>query len=197
MSAFHPVCDIQAAVANDRFGSWLRSKIGVFAQIAITVWAIVLSLYLAVPFLSSLTWALVLTGRRGPREVKSRRQSQIALAHRMRLGGAERRTRISPLRRSRLAWFSPPCDTLHRSLRIPYLRTGSDSPSSSWERKMPLLPKGFRPRGAADPTRTSRRKLDRYDQKTAHRCARKSPYAMSMLSNNAPPDSCPYPFMTQ
>ena len=51
--------------------------------------------------------------------------------------------------------------------------------------------------GAADPTRTSRRKLHGDDQKTAHRCARKNPYAMSMLSNNAPPDSCPYPFMTQ
>src|SRR5208283_740695 len=58
----------------------------------------------------------------------SRRQGQIALAHRTRLRGAERRTRISSLRRSRLAWLSPPRDTLHRSLRLSYLRTGSDSP---------------------------------------------------------------------
>jgi SRSO17 transposase len=70
-------------------------------------------------------------------------------------------------------------------------------PSASWQRKIPPLPKGFRPRGAADPTRTSRRKLDRDDQKSAHSRPRKNPYAMSMLSDNAPPDSCPYPFMTQ
>ncbi len=70
-------------------------------------------------------------------------------------------------------------------------------PSASRQRKMPPLPKGFRPRGAADPTRTARRKLDRNDQKTSHRRARKNPYAMSMLSNNAPSDSCPNPFMTQ
>src|SRR5271166_2870951 len=60
----------------------------------------------------------------------SGRQSQIALAHRTRLRGAERRTRISPLRRSGLAWFSSPRDALHRSLRLPCLRTGSDSPLS-------------------------------------------------------------------
>ena len=59
-------------------------------------------------------------------------------------------------------------------------------PSASRQRKMPPLPKGFRPRGAADPTRTARRKLDRDDQKKSHRSARKNPYAMSMLSNNAP-----------
>jgi SRSO17 transposase len=63
-------------------------------------------------------------------------------------------------------------------------------PSASWQRKIPPLPKGFRPRGAADPTRTSRLKFDRDDPKTAHRCARKNPNAMSMLSNNAPPNSC-------
>ena len=40
--------------------SWPESRIGVFTQLAITVCAIVLSLYLAVPFLSSLTCALVL-----------------------------------------------------------------------------------------------------------------------------------------
>src|SRR5271166_3460789 len=60
----------------------------------------------------------------------SRRQGQIALAHRTRLRGAERRTRIGPLRRSRLAWLSPPRDAPHRSLRLSDLRTGSDSPLS-------------------------------------------------------------------
>jgi SRSO17 transposase len=70
-------------------------------------------------------------------------------------------------------------------------------PSAFWRRKKPPLPKGFRPRGAADPPRTSRRKLDRDDQKTSHRRACQDPHAMSMLSNNARPDSSPYPFMTQ
>src|SRR5271163_3996734 len=87
----------------------------------------------------------------------SRRQRQTALAHRTRLRGVEGRTRFSPLRRSRLAWISPPRDTLHRSL---WLREAIP-PSAPWQRKMPLLPKGFRPRGSADPARTSRRKLDR------------------------------------
>src|SRR5271166_4818069 len=126
----------------------------------------------------------------------ARRQGQIALAHRTRLRGAERRTRISALRSSRVAWLSPPRDTLHRSLRLSDLREASP-PSASWQRKMPPLPKGFRPRGAADPTRTSHRKLDRDDQKTSHRRACQDPYAMSMLSNNARPDSSPNPFMTQ
>src|SRR5271166_4425022 len=57
-------------------------------------------------------------------------QGQIALAHRTRLRGAERRTRISALRSSRVAWLSPPRDTLHRSSRLSYLRTGGDSPLS-------------------------------------------------------------------
>ena len=58
-------------------------------------------------------------------------------------------------------------------------------PSASWRRTMPRLPEGYRPRGAADPSRTPRRKLDRDDQKTPHRRARKIPRAMSMLSVDA------------
>ena len=59
-------------------------------------------------------------------------------------------------------------------------------PSASRRRTMPRLPDGYRPRGAADPSRTPRRKLDRDDQKTPHRRARKIPRAMSMLSVDAP-----------
>ena len=70
-------------------------------------------------------------------------------------------------------------------------------PSAPWQRKTPPLPKGFQPRGATNSTRTSRRKLDRDDQKTTHRRTRKKSNAMSMLSNVAPPDSYAYPFMTQ
>jgi SRSO17 transposase len=70
-------------------------------------------------------------------------------------------------------------------------------PSASWRRRTPPLPKGFRPRGAADPTRTSRPELDRDYEKTAHSRARKNLDTMSMLSNNAPTQSCSYQFMTQ
>ena len=70
-------------------------------------------------------------------------------------------------------------------------------PSGARRRETSRLSARPRPRGAAHPTRATRRKLDRDDPKTAHRRARKNPYAMSMLSNNAPPDSYPYPFMTQ
>ena len=70
-------------------------------------------------------------------------------------------------------------------------------PSASWRRRTPPLPKGFRPRGAADPTRTSRPELDRDYEKTAHSRARKNLDTMSMLSNNAPTQSYSYQFMTQ
>ena len=48
-----------------------------------------------------------------------------------------------------------------------------------------------------DPSRTPRRKLDRDDQKTPHRRARKIPRAMSMLSVAAPTTCNPIAFMTQ
>ena len=70
-------------------------------------------------------------------------------------------------------------------------------PSASRRRTMPRLPDGYRPRGAADPSRTPRRKLDRDDQKTPHRRARKIPRAMSMLSVDAPTTCNPIAFMTQ
>ena len=70
-------------------------------------------------------------------------------------------------------------------------------PSASRRRTMPRLPDGYRPRGAADPSRTPHRKLDRGDQKTPHRRARKIPRAMSMLSVDAPTNCNPIAFMTQ
>ena len=68
-------------------------------------------------------------------------------------------------------------------------------PSASRRRTMPRLPDDYRPRGAADPSRTPRRKLDRDDQKTPHRRARKIPRAMSMLSVDAPTACNPIAFM--
>jgi Transposase DDE domain len=70
-------------------------------------------------------------------------------------------------------------------------------PSASRRRTMPRLPDGYRPRGAADPSRKPRQKLDRDDQKTPHRRARKIPRAMSMLSVDAPTTCNPIAFMTQ
>jgi len=70
-------------------------------------------------------------------------------------------------------------------------------PSASRRRTMPRLPDGYRPRGAANPSRTPRRKLDRDDQKTPHRRARKIPRAMSMLSVAAPTTCNPIAFVTQ
>jgi len=47
----------------------------------------------------------------------------ISLAHRTRLPGIKRRTGPGSLRRSKLARLSPPCDAVHRSVRIPDRRT--------------------------------------------------------------------------
>src|SRR5450631_509134 len=64
-------------------------------------------------------------------------------------------------------------------------------PSASRRRTMPRLPEGYRPRGAADPSRTPRRKLDRDDQKTPHCRAREIPRAISRRPDDLQPD-CVY-----
>jgi hypothetical protein len=112
----------------------------------------------------------------------------------------------SPARRSLASMTASPITkvevgvvftTMRHSAAYGFLICEKRFPLSLLAAQDPSTTQRFRHRGAANPTRTSRRKLDRDDQKTAHRCTRKNPYAMSMLSNNAPPDSCPYPFMTQ
>jgi len=57
-------------------------------------------------------------------------------------------------------------------------------PSAQRQRAAPRLPEGFRPRGAADPARAPRRKLDRDHQKISHRRLGKPPIAMSILPAN-------------
>lgn len=47
--------------------------------------------------------------------------------------------------------------------------------------KKPALPEGFRPRGAADPTRAPQPQLDRHSTKAPDSSSRKTPAAMSML----------------
>src|SRR5271166_5517939 len=61
-----------------------------------------------------------------PRDTRGNRQT--ALADRARLSGTQAGTRARSLRRTRLARLSPPHGALRRSLRIPGLRTESDSP---------------------------------------------------------------------
>src|SRR5277367_802857 len=70
--------------------------------------------------------AFDLAGRGRPRD--ARRNRQNALADRARLSGTQAGTRPRSLRRTRLARLSPPHGALRRSLRIPGLRTESDSP---------------------------------------------------------------------
>src|ERR1700747_3046785 len=59
---------------------------------------------------------------------KASRSNQAALAHRARLSGSQTRGRARAFRRARLAWLPPPRYAVHRSLRIPGLREGDDSP---------------------------------------------------------------------
>ena len=59
---------------------------------------------------------------------RSRRHGQIALAHRARLRGIEKRTRPRPFRRAKLARIPSPRRALHRRLWFPDPRTSGDSP---------------------------------------------------------------------
>src|SRR5271168_4158738 len=70
--------------------------------------------------------AFDLAGRHRHRDARCNRQN--ALADRARLSGTQAGTGPRSLRRSRLARLSPPHGALRRSLRIPGLRTESDSP---------------------------------------------------------------------
>src|SRR5271163_2146172 len=58
----------------------------------------------------------------------SRRHGQIALAHRARLRGTQKRARPRPFRRAKLARIPSSRRPLHRSLRFSHPRTSGDSP---------------------------------------------------------------------
>src|SRR6266567_9539452 len=58
----------------------------------------------------------------------ARRLCQAALAHRAGLSGAQAGGRARTLRRARVARLPSPRHDVHRSLRIPGLREGDDSP---------------------------------------------------------------------
>ena len=59
---------------------------------------------------------------------RSRRHGQIALAHRARLRGTQKRARPRPFRRAKLARIPSPRRPLHRRLRFSHPRTSGDSP---------------------------------------------------------------------
>lgn len=76
----------------------------------------------------------------------SHRHGQNALAHRTRLRGIEKRTRLGAFRGARLP---SSCNILHRRLSFPHPRTSGDAPSGPWRRQAPRLPTHPRPRGGA------------------------------------------------
>src|SRR5580693_4163616 len=88
----------------------------------------------------------------GDRPRDTRGNCQTALADRARLSGTQAGTRARSLRRTRLARLSPPHGALRRGLRIPGLRTESDSPL---RRQNPPLP-GASPIPSLSPTRSRR-----------------------------------------
>ena len=78
---------------------------------------------------------------------------QAALAHRARLSGTQAGGRARTLRRPRMARLPSPRHAVHRSLRIPDLREGDDSPLRTSSRRAVAelaVPAGYRPRGSAD-----------------------------------------------
>src|ERR1700682_4620689 len=59
------------------------------------------------------------------------------------------------------------------------------------------IPRGYRPRGAADPTRTPHPELDRHDAATPHRRPRQEPPEMPLLQRADPQDSKNSRLLTQ
>lgn len=79
----------------------------------------------------------------------SRRHGEIALAHRARLRGTEKRTRLGPFRRTKPARLPSSCNPL------PHPRTCGDSPLRLPRRETSRLSACPRPRGAADRSRAA------------------------------------------
>src|ERR1017187_3866950 len=83
---------------------------------------------------------------------------EAALAHRARLRGTEAGAWTGALRRTELARLSPPCQLLHCCLRLPgggtmLFSPTPDSPplrAANLQLRLPRLPHGAKPRGAAD-----------------------------------------------
>jgi SRSO17 transposase len=80
-------------------------------------------------------------------------------------------------------------------------RFSPSGPSRAGGFEAPRLSEGYRPRGAADPTRTARAELDRHRATTAHRGAGPEPASMPVLrthkSEQSQPTRLPSPLVTQ
>jgi SRSO17 transposase len=70
-------------------------------------------------------------------------------------------------------------------------------PGTASELRKPALPASYRPRGAADPARTARPKLDRDAAAAPDRHPRQDPRSMSMLPSSPPAKDDRAQFMTQ
>ena len=70
-------------------------------------------------------------------------------------------------------------------------------PNAAAKFPKPAVPHGYRPRGAADPARTSHLDLDRHPAPAPHRRSRQDPRSMSVLQRPAPADETVPNFMTQ
>ena len=101
-----------------------------------------------------------------------------------RLRGTEERTRPRPFRGTRLARLPSSRNALHRRLWSPHPRTSGDSPLRPRGREKPRLSGRPRPRGAADPTRAPRRKLDHDNPTAADRRAGPNPNAPPALPSH-------------
>src|SRR5712691_11454177 len=71
------------------------------------------------------------------------------------------------------------------------------APSAAPNFSQPAIPSGYRPRGTADPARTSHPKLDRNDATTSHHRPRKEPPEMPLLQRSHPHLQQNPRFMTQ
>src|SRR5208337_972085 len=79
---------------------------------------------------------------------------------------------------------------VHRRLWIPYPRTSGDSPLRPPRHQTSRISTRPRPRGAADPTRTAYRKLDRDNPKTTHGRAGSNPLALPVLPSLPSSTTC-------
>jgi SRSO17 transposase len=70
-------------------------------------------------------------------------------------------------------------------------------PASAPQLSRSAIPQGYRPRGAADPTRTPHSELDRHPAATPHRHPRKIPPEMPLLQCAAPQDGQDSRLLTQ
>src|SRR5271157_5680552 len=107
--------------------------------------------------------------RHAPRH--SRRHGQIALAHRARLRGTQKRARPRPFRGAKLARIPPSRRPLHRRLRFSHPRTSGDSPlrPPAARNASPILASQTPRRRQSDPNGTSKIRSPRSEDNSRSR----------------------------